>query len=105
MSRARAVQYAVEMRSVVAVDCAGVPSRRDFWERYLDAARPAEGALFGRNLDAFWDAVEGDGPGSPGDRDLQFENSRALEVIEEGRFRKALEEIAAATTRIRIELC
>eukprot|EP01035_Chromulina_nebulosa_P046776 gene46776-63379_t len=53
------------MREVV-VDCSGIGSTEEFWQRYLDTAKPDGAAMFGRNLEAFWDAIEGGGPGWPG---------------------------------------
>jgi ribonuclease inhibitor len=65
----------------VYIDCAGVTSGDELWRRYLDSARPDGADLFGRNLDAFWDAVEGGGPGYPGEVRLVFEHSHALAAL------------------------
>jgi len=59
----------------IYIDCAGVKSAADFWQRYIDTARPADADLFGRNLDAFWDAIEAAGPGWPGEVKLVFKHS------------------------------
>jgi ribonuclease inhibitor len=63
----------------ILVDCSGVRSAEEFWQRYLDAAKPEGAAFFGRNLDAFWDAVESGGPGWPGEARLVFANTTNLE--------------------------
>lgn len=65
------------MREVV-IDCSGIGSTEEFWQRYLDAAKPEDASTFGRNLDAFWDAIEGHGPGWPGEVTLVFTHSDQL---------------------------
>lgn len=65
------------MREVV-IDCSGIGSIEEFWQRYLDAAKPEGASIFGRNLDAFWDAIEGGGPGWPGEVTLVFMHSDQL---------------------------
>jgi RNAse (barnase) inhibitor barstar len=68
------------MREVV-IDCSGIGSTEEFWQRYLDAAKPEDASIFGRNLDAFWDAIESGGPGSPGEVTLVFIHSDALQNL------------------------
>jgi RNAse (barnase) inhibitor barstar len=68
----------------VEIDCAGVISESAFWQRYLDDVQPDGADLFGRNLNAFWDAVEADGPGWPGDVVLVFKNSARLAALWSG---------------------
>lgn len=68
------------MRTIL-IDCHEVESASDFWQRYVDAAVPQSASLFGRNLDAFWDAVEHGGPGWPGEAKLVFANSAALATV------------------------
>lgn len=65
------------MREVV-IDCSGIRSTEQFWQRYLDAAKPEGASIFGRNLDAFWDAIESGGPGWPGEVTLVFMHSDQL---------------------------
>lgn len=94
------------MRTVY-VDCSGVKSAADFWQRYLDAAQPVDGKLFGRNLDAFWDAVEGGGPGWPGEARLVFNHSSDLAALRLGSGTLLLDElrrIANEMTLMPIEL-
>jgi len=91
----------------ITIDCAGVRTPDELWQRYLDAAQPDEAQLFGCNLDAFWDAIEAAGPGWPGNVDLVFVHSDALENLRTangGSFRAALEKIAVEATRLRIRL-
>ncbi|WP_242919431.1 barstar family protein [Caulobacter sp. CCUG 60055] len=70
--------------------------------------RPADrGGLFGRNLDAFWDAVEHQGPGWPGEVQLVFTNTAALAGLRTaggGSLLDGLRRIAAEATRIAVRL-
>jgi ribonuclease inhibitor len=69
----------------VFIDCAGVKNGRDLWQRYVQAAQPEGAGMFGRNLDAFWDAISAGGPGWPGeDVELIFSNSAALAKLTSG---------------------
>lgn len=91
----------------IHIDCTGVTSPGAFWQRYLDAIAPAQAESFGRNLDAFWDAVEAGGPGWPGEARLVFTHSDALRPLqcEDGTsFLDALRRIADEATATRIEL-
>ena len=93
------------MRRIV-IDCKGVASVAEFWQRYLDAARPQHGESFGRNLDAFEDALAG-GPGWPGDCELVFKNTddlRALKTVGGASFLKGLRSTASQSSDIRIVL-
>jgi RNAse (barnase) inhibitor barstar len=87
----------------VIVDCAGVRSETEFWERYLRLT-DAEGAgYFGRNLDAFWDALNG-GPGWPGECELLFTNAACLAEFRDGRFLEGLQRIADESDLVRVVL-
>jgi ribonuclease inhibitor len=63
----------------VEIDCEGVITSADFWQRYIEPTQPVEPG-FGRNLDAFWDALNG-GLGYPGDCELVFKNCGALKNL------------------------
>lgn len=94
------------MRTIL-IDCEGVTSVSDFWQRYVDAANPQGADLFGRNLDAFWDAIEHGGPGWPGDVKLVFTNSAGLAKVAAASgppLLDGLRRIADEATRIEIEL-
>lgn len=67
---------------VIYVECAGVQSEREFWKRYLDALKLEGADLFGCNLDALWDALEGGGPGWPGEVKIVLNNSAQLSKLE-----------------------
>ena len=90
------------------IDCAGVTSTDEFWQRYLDATQADGAQHFGRNLDAFWDAVEGRGPGWPGLVKLVFVNSDDLSALTNRAgtesFLTSLRQIASKVTAIEIEL-
>jgi len=94
------------MRTIV-IDCDGAKSAADVWQRYIDAAKPDGAGLFGRNLDAFWDAIEHGGPGWPGEAKLVFRDSSRLATLEVGSGSSLLEglrRIANEATQMRIEL-
>lgn len=94
-------------KPIITIDCHGITTPAAFWQAYVDAARPAHAEAFGRNLDAFWDAVEAGAPGDPGDVRLVFTNVSALEPLMTaggGSFLEALRGLAADVTRIEIEL-
>lgn len=80
------------MKSFI-IDCGGVTSAPDFWERYVGEVKPEGANYFGRSLDAFNDALAG-GPGDPGKCELVLLNSKALEALGPG-FLQHLEEIVA----------
>ena len=89
----------------VVIDCKGVTSAAEFWQLYLDTAKPSDGKLFGRNLDAFWDAVEFGGPGWPGNVELVFTHSSQLEAVEAANGRSLLDglrNVADEATQMRI---
>src|SRR4051794_11327732 len=88
----------------ISIDCDGVASEAQFWQRYLDEVNPVGADIFGRNLDAFWDAVERGGPGWPGGASLRFTSISALVPLRDGLFLKALQEIARDATATRISL-
>lgn len=91
----------------ITIDCAGVGSIDAFWQRYLDATQPEAARSFGRNLDAFWDAIEAGGPGWPGEAKLVFRNSAALGPFTNRGgtrpFLDCLKEIGAKATAVAVE--
>jgi ribonuclease inhibitor len=91
----------------IVVDCDGVTTASEFWQRYLDAVQPAEDG-FGRNLDAFWDAIEGGGPGYPGPCKLFFRGTGGLAHLRlpgGGSFLAALREMANDATKVEVIVC
>lgn len=87
----------------ITIDCASVRTREDFWSEYLAAAKPEGAGYFGRNLDAFWDALAG-GPGWPGECVLRIANTSSLKSIDGGRFYDALAEIARDSRIVHVVL-
>lgn len=75
------------------LDCSQICCKADFWEIFLKVVQPEGAANFGRNLDAFWDAVSGGGPGWPGECQLTLINTEKLE-LQEPRFFGGLQQIA-----------
>lgn len=66
-----------EMKKYI-LDCESVKSDSDFWDLYCEVVRPEDEGYFGRNLDAFWDAVSAGGPGWPGDCQIELVNVRGF---------------------------
>ena len=101
----RTAAMLAEMREII-INCRGVTTPDELWQRYLDAAKPEGAEIFGRNLDAFWDAVEHSGPGWPGKVRLIFEASAHLEPLRIRRgdhsFLDALKNIANDASEVRI---
>jgi ribonuclease inhibitor len=60
------------------LDCSSVKSDGDFWDSYCDVVQPEGEGYFGRNLDAFWDAVSAGGPGWPGECQIHLVNVDAF---------------------------
>jgi hypothetical protein len=83
----------------IEVDCASVRSEREFWQRYIDVVRPQGADIFGRNLDAFDDALAG-GPGCPGDISVHFTHTAHLRSLRNGAFLAALREIASEHSNV-----
>ncbi len=94
------------MRTIY-IDCFDTRSAAEFWQRYVDAVAPDDADLFGRNLDALWDAVEGGGPGWPGEVKLLFTNTAGLAAFHVGEgvsLLEGLRRIAADASHAEIEL-
>jgi ribonuclease inhibitor len=88
--------------SAITIDCSEVKSEADFWQAYVESCRPQGADAFGRNLDAFWDAVSAGGPGFPLFAELRFVNVEALKVFRDGAFYEALLRIAHESKDIRV---
>jgi ribonuclease inhibitor len=80
--------------NTVVIDCRGVKSASEFWAKYVEVVRPDGAAVFGRNLDAFWDALSAGGPGFPQQDQVRFIHSDQLGAIDGGAFLEALQRIA-----------
>jgi hypothetical protein len=77
------------------IDCSNVETPDQFWREYVLAVGSAACRDFGRNLDAFNDALSG-GPGFPGHGStVRLLHSAALERIEAGAFFSSLQDIAS----------
>ena len=71
----------------MTIDCNSVSSVDDFWNLYISQDVVEGKSLFGRNLDALWDALTGGGPGYPRDTDcIKLVGSRRLSLIDGGTF-------------------
>lgn len=80
VANVRRMRHSTLMRTIY-IDCEGAESADEVWQRYVDAVNPENAAVFGRNLDAFWDAVEHGGPGWPGPVKLVFLHSQRLAAL------------------------
>jgi RNAse (barnase) inhibitor barstar len=90
---------------VITIDCARATSPEEFWDAYVAAALPGGRGYFGRNLDAFWDAVSAGGPGWPGnDCELRFVNTAPLKSIAGGKFYSSLKDLAAQSNVVPIHV-
>lgn len=85
------------------LDCTSVSSEAEFWELYVAELRPEGADLFGRNLDALWDALNG-GPGWPGKGEIVLMNAEHLSPLRDGYFLKALREIARDAELVKLTL-
>ncbi|WP_084513716.1 barstar family protein [Azovibrio restrictus] len=89
------------MRSIV-IDCGSVQSEADFWSAYVRTAEPEGAGHFGRNLDAFWDGLNG-GPGWPGECRLLFINTSPLHAFRGGKFLEVLRDIASRSKAVEVK--
>jgi len=92
------------MRPTITIDCAKVTSEEEFWLLYLQSVDAQNGHVFGRNLDAFWDALEGGGPGWPGDVHLHFVNTQSLAPLRGRKFLTILRRLAGELTTPRVTI-
>ena len=56
-------------------------TKEDFWNNYVAEIDYESGELFGKNLDAFNDAITAEGPGFPGDCIIEIIGTEKLEKI------------------------
>ncbi len=81
----------------ILINCTNIDSEKGFWVAYLQHVKPDGAEYFGRNLNAFWDALSSGGPGWPGDDEgciIRFTNTRSVKRIRGGKFYESLQEIA-----------
>jgi hypothetical protein len=93
--------------SDLVVDCRGVTSCAELWRRYVETGQIRDPATFGRNLDAFWDAIERGGPGRPTAATVTFLHSEELAALRMnggGSFLEALRAISQDATVIDVRL-
>ncbi len=95
------------MLPVYEIDCKGIKTPYELWQRYLGTVPVHDAQSFGFTLDSFWDGVQWGGPGWPGECELVFKNSNALKdllTLGGKPFLPAFEQLVADTDRIRIRL-
>lgn len=86
----------------IVVSCAHITDEAAFWEAYIDAAKLGGATNFGRNMDAFRDAIIGGGPGWPGKCVLRLSDFEQLRAIDGGRLCMALEKLASESSLVTI---
>lgn len=89
------------------IDCTGVESPDELWRLYLAAVPAQDPEAFGYTLDSFWDAVQWQGPGWPGECELVFKNVQALSKLKTrgGKpFLDAFRQVVVDTHRMTIRL-
>lgn len=95
------------MQPVYEIDCTGIKSPNELWQRYLDIVPVLDPESFGYTLDSFWDGVQWGGPGWPGECELVFRNVEALSGLRTlgGKpFLEAFRQLVADTDRVKIRL-
>jgi len=85
----------------ITIDCSDVCGEAEFWDRYLRATGAAGAAHFGRNLNAFWDALHG-GPGWPGECELRFANTSAMSRAGAVQFVESLRTLASRSAPVKV---
>jgi len=79
LSRNRKFRLRLKRLPVIfVINCAGLTSEADVWREYLEVTQMTSGGNFGRNLDAFRDAIMAGGPGWPGACTLRFVGGELL---------------------------
>lgn len=86
------------------INCSAVQGEAELWRSYLLATSPQGAAQFGCNIEAFKDAVIGDGPGWPGECELHFSNTASLKSINSGVLYQALQSLAGSSSYVRIRV-
>lgn len=78
------------------IDCVDFEIELDFWNGYLAIVVPDGAEFFGKNLDAFWDALSAGGPGYPGDESSVIEvvNTETIRRFRDGNFYRDLIKVA-----------
>ena len=95
------------MLPIYEIDCTGIESADELWQRYLSTVPALYPESFGYTLDSFWDAVQWQGPGWPGECELIFRNVEALSKLKTlgGKpFLEAFRRLVSETDRITIKL-
>ncbi|WP_409306443.1 barstar family protein [Pectobacterium sp. B1J-3] len=86
---------------IITINCRNIMTETQFWRCYLQFADVDGAEYFGRNLDAFSDALQG-GPGWPGECELHFTETGHIRLWQQGHFYQALKDIALRSSSIRV---
>ena len=71
----------IRHRSKIFINGEFCTSKKDFWNKYVAEIDTESGKYFGKNLDAFYDAITAGGPGFPGDCIIEIIGTKKLENI------------------------
>ena len=71
----------IRHRRKIFINAEFCKTKEDFWNKYVAEIDPESGKLFGKNLDAFNDAITAEGPGFPGDCIIEIIGTKKLEKI------------------------
>lgn len=71
----------IRHRSKIFIDGEFCASKKDFWNKYVAEIDTESGKYFGKNIDAFNDAITAGGPGFPGDCIIEIIGTKKLENI------------------------
>jgi RNAse (barnase) inhibitor barstar len=71
----------IRHRSKIFINGEFCTSKKDFWNKYVAEIDTESGKYFGKNLDAFNDAITAGGPGFPGYCIIEIIGTKKLENI------------------------
>lgn len=71
----------IRKRKNIFINGYSCKSQGDFWNQYVNQIPSDSAKFFGRNLDAFNDAITGGGPGFPGDCIIEIVGTEDLEEL------------------------
>lgn len=92
------------MKPTITLDGAELSTFDDFWRTYRHQIDPDSARFMGKNLDAWYDATHGGGPGYPGECILHLKNCAKLEALfPPGKF-EIFVEIARTAPAIELQL-
>lgn len=82
--------------TIFVIDCSKIKTESEFWTAYINNVEVSSQDDFGRNLDALWDALQGNAPGSPIQTPctIRIKNTDTIKKLRDGYFYDHLRQIA-----------